>query len=161
RFGAKVAEALAKQAGIPFVEARNHFEANANRDGLVECSSHLRTIAVTLFSIANNIRWLGSGPRCGFYEIILPDRQPGSSIMPGKVNPVMCEAMMQVCARVIGNDQTIAFSGATGGQFQLNIMMPVMGLAIIESAELLASSTKAFIEFCADEMSANRAACEK
>ncbi len=87
---------LAKETGIPFVEAKNHFEANANRDGLVECSGQLRTIAVTLFSIANNIRWLGSGPRCGFYEIMLPDRQPGSSIMPGKVNPVMCESMMQV-----------------------------------------------------------------
>ena len=117
---------------------------------------------VTLFSIANNIRWLGSGPRCGFYEIMLPDRQPGSSIMPGKVNPVMCESMMQVCARVMGNDQTIAFSGATGGQFQLNIMMPVMGLAAIESVELLASCTDAFVEFCALEMEANRApACEK
>ncbi|MBI3410808.1 MAG: class II fumarate hydratase [Planctomycetes bacterium] len=161
RFGAKVAEALAKETSIPFIEARNHFEANASRDGLVECSGQLRNIAVSLFSIANNIRWLGSGPRCGFYEITLPDRQPGSSIMPGKVNPVMCEAMMQVCARVIGNDQTIAFSGAAGGQFQLNIMMPVMGLAIIESAELLASCTKAFIEFCAEEMAANRAACEK
>ncbi len=139
----------------------NHFEANANRDGLVECSGQLRSIAVSLFSIANNIRWLGSGPRCGFYEIMLPDRQPGSSIMPGKVNPVMCESMMQVCARVMGNDQTIAFSGATGGQFQLNIMMPVMGLAALESVQLLASCTQAFVDFCALEMEANRTACEK
>src|SRR5262249_11366491 len=123
KFGAKVAEALARETGVPYVEARNHFEANANRDGLVECSSELRTIAVSLFSVSNNIRWLGSGPRCGFYEIMLPDRQPGSSIMPGKVNPVLCESMMQVCARVLGNDQTIAFAGATGGQFELNIMM--------------------------------------
>lgn len=160
-FGRRVAEALAKETQVPFVEASNHFEANANRDGLVECSGQLRAIAVSLFSIANNIRWLGSGPRCGFYEIILPDRQPGSSIMPGKVNPVMSESMMQVCARVIGNDQTIAFSGATGGQFELNIMMPVMGLAAIESAELLASSANAFVEFCANEMEANRDACEK
>jgi fumarate hydratase class II len=161
RFGARVAEVLAKETGIAFVEAKNHFDANANRDGLVECSGQLRAIAVSLFSIANNIRWLGSGPRCGFYEVMLPDRQPGSSIMPGKVNPVMCESMMQVCARVIGNDQTIAFSGATGGQFQLNIMMPVMGLAAIESVELLASCTNAFVDFCAVEMEANRAACEK
>jgi fumarate hydratase class II len=161
QFGAKVAEVLAKETGILFVEAANHFEANAARDGLVECSGLLRSIAVTLFSVANNIRWLGSGPRCGFYEIMLPDRQPGSSIMPGKVNPVMCESMMQVCARVIGNDQTIAFSGATGGQFELNIMMPVMGLTAIESVELLASCTNAFVEFCALEMEANRAACEK
>ena len=149
-----------EETDIPFVEAKNHFEANANRDGLVECSGLLRTIAVSLFSIANNIRWLGSGPRCGFYEIMLPDRQPGSSIMPGKVNPVMCESMMQVCARVIGNDQTVAFSGATGGQFQLNIMMPVMGLALLESAELLASCTNAFVEFCAEEMEANADACQ-
>src|SRR4029077_4955130 len=114
-----------------------------------------------LFAVANNIRWLGSGPRCGFYEIMLPDRQPGSSIMPGKVNPVLCESMMQACARVIGNDQTIAFSGATGGQFELNIMMPVMCLGVIESIDLLSASVKAFIDFCALEMEANRQACEK
>jgi fumarate hydratase class II len=161
RFGAKVAEVLARETGIPFAEAANHFEANANRDGVVECSGLLRTIAVSLFSIANNIRWLASGPRCGFYEVMLPDRQPGSSIMPGKVNPVMCESLMQVCARVIGNDQTIAWSGATGGQFELNIMMPVMGLATIESVELLASCVNAFVEFCAQEMEANPAGCEQ
>ena len=160
-FGEKVAEVLARETGVPFCEALNHFEANANRDGLVECSGQLRSIAVSLFSIANNIRWLGAGPRCGVYEIILPDLQPGSSIMPGKVNPVMCESMMQACARVIGNDQCMAFAGATGGQFELNIMMPVMGLAVIESVDLLSASVKAFIEFCALEMEANRAACEK
>jgi fumarate hydratase, class II len=160
RFGAKVAEHLHKETGIPFVEAKNHFEGNANRDGLVESSGLLRSIAVSLFSIANNIRWLGSGPRCGFYEVMLPDRQPGSSIMPGKVNPVMCESMMQVCARVIGNDQAIAFSGASGGQFQLNIMMPVMGLAALESVQLLAGCTKAFVDFCALEMEANAEACQ-
>jgi fumarate hydratase class II len=160
-FGRRVAQALAQETGVPFVEAKNHFEANANRDGLVECSGQLRASAVSLFSIANNIRWLGSGPRCGFYEVILPDRQPGSSIMPGKVNPVLCESMMQVCARVLGNDQTVAFSGATGGQFELNIMMPVMGLATIESVTLLASCTNAFVDFCAEEMAANRESCEK
>jgi fumarate hydratase class II len=160
KFGAKVAEHLHKETGIPFIEAKNHFEGNANRDGLVECSGQLRTIAVSLFSIANNIRWLGSGPRCGFYEVMLPDRQPGSSIMPGKVNPVMCESMMQVCARVMGNDQTIAFSGATGGQFQLNIMMPVMGLVALESVQLLAACTYAFVDFCALEMEANVEACQ-
>jgi len=160
-FGAKVAEVLARETGVPFVEARNHFEANANRDGLVECSGQLRAIAVTLFSVANNIRWLGSGPRCGFYEIMLPDRQPGSSIMPGKVNPVMCESLMQVAARVIGNDQTLTYAGATGGQFELNIMMPVMGLAALESVELLASCVQAFVDFCALEMEANRQQCEK
>ena len=159
-FGRRVAAALAQETGIPFMEAKDHFEANAQRDGLVDCHGGLRTIAVTLFNIANNIRWLGSGPRCGFYEIKLPDRQPGSSIMPGKVNPVMCESLMQVCARVIGNDQVIAFSGATGGQFQLNIMMPVMGQTTLESIKLLSSATRAFIEFCAVEMEANLEACE-
>ena len=159
-FGKRVAKALADETQIPFIEAVNHFEANAQRDGLVECSGDMRAIAVTLFNIANNIRWLSSGPRCGFYEIKLPDRQPGSSIMPGKVNPVMCESMMQVCAWVMGHDQTIAFSGATGGQFQLNIMMPVMGMAALESITLLASATRAFVDFCAAEMEANPEACE-
>jgi fumarate hydratase class II len=160
QFGAKVAEYLNKETGIPFIEAKDHFEGNANRDGLVECSGLIRTIAVSLFSVANNIRWLGSGPRCGFYELMLPDRQPGSSIMPGKVNPVMCESMMQVCARVLGNDQTLVFSGASGSQFQLNIMMPVMGLASLESIQLLASCSAAFVEFCAVEMEANVEACQ-
>jgi fumarate hydratase class II len=121
----------------------------------------LRSVAVTLFSIANNLRWVGSGPRCGFYEVMLPDRQPGSSIMPGKVNPVMCESMMQVAARVIGNDQTIAYAGAGGGQFELNIMMPVMGMAALESVELLASCTNAFVDFCALDMEANAQQCER
>ena len=161
KFGAKVAEVLAQETGVPFVEATNHFEANANRDGLVECSGQLRSIAVSLFSIANNIRWLGSGPRCGFFEVILPDRQPGSSIMPGKVNPVMCEAMMQVCARVMGNDQCLAFSGATGGQFELNIMMPVMGLAILESIQLLASCTAGLCRLLRPGNGSQPAACEK
>jgi fumarate hydratase class II len=161
QFGKRVAEVLARETGIPFVEARNHFEANASRDGLVECSGLLRSIAVALFEVANNIRWLGSGPRCGFYEVMLPDRQPGSSIMPGKVNPVMCESLMQVAARVIGNDQATAFAGATGGQFELNIMMPVMGLAVLESVQLLASAVNAFVDFCALEMEANRAQCER
>ncbi len=159
-FGTRVAAELTKLTGIPFTEAANHFEANAQRDALVECHGQLRTIAMTLFNVSNNIRWLGSGPRCGFYELKLPDRQPGSSIMPGKVNPVMCESMMQVAARVLGNDQTVTFSGATGGQFQLNIMMPVMGHATLESCQLLAKATEAFVEFCAAEMEANPEACE-
>jgi fumarate hydratase class II len=159
-FGRRVAEQLAKETGIAFVEAADHFEANAQRDALVECHGQLRTIAVTLFNVANNIRWLGSGPRCGFYEIELPDRQPGSSIMPGKVNPVMCESMMQVATRVMGNDQTMAISGAAGGQFQLNIMMPVMGHAALESVRLMASVCRAFVEFCVADMQANEEACE-
>ena len=141
-FGRRVCEILAKETGIPFVEAANHFEANAQRDGLVECHGQLRTIASTLFNVANNIRWLASGPRCGFHEIKLPDRQPGSSIMPGKVNPVLCESVMQVAARVLGNDQTIVLCGAAGGQFQLNVMMPVMADAVLESIRLLANATE-------------------
>ena len=159
-FGRRVSEALARETGLAFVEAANHFEANAQRDGLVACHGHLRTIATTLFNVANNVRWLGSGPRCGFFEIILPDRQPGSSIMPGKVNPVMCESLMQVAARVLGNDQTLTLSGAAGGQFQLNIMMPVMGHATLESIRLLAAATRAFVEFCAEGLEANPQACE-
>ncbi len=159
-FGHRVAAVLAEETNIALVEAANHFEANAQRDGLVECHGQLRTIATTLFNVANNLRWLSSGPRCGFYEVMLPDRQPGSSIMPGKVNPVMCESLMQVCARVMGNDQTVAISGAAGGQFQLNIMMPVMGHATLESIHLLAAATQAFVDFCAVEMQANVAACE-
>ncbi len=159
-FGRRVAEVLASEMEIEFIEAVNHFEANAQRDGLVECHGQLRAIANTLFNVSNNIRWLGSGPRCGFYEVQLPSRQPGSSIMPGKVNPVMCESMMQVAARVFGNDQTVAMSGATGGQFQLNIMMPVMGHATLESITLMAAATRAFVDFCAEGLEANPEKCE-
>lgn len=159
-FGRRVAELLARESGIPFREAINHFEAHAQRDGLVECHGQLRTVAVTLMNVANNLRWLGSGPRCGFYEIQLPDLQPGSSIMPGKVNPVMSESLMQVAARVMGNDQTITISGAAGGQFQLNIMMPVMGYTVLESIRLLANGTKAFTEKCLEGLEANPEACE-
>lgn len=159
-FGRRVANVLAEETGIPFTEAVNHFEANAQRDALVSCHGQLRTIANTLFNVSNNIRWLSSGPRCGFYEIKVPDRQPGSSIMPGKVNPVMCESMMQVAARVLGNDTTVAMGGATGGNFQLNIMMPVMGHATLESVQLLASVTRAFVDFCAEEMEANPETCD-
>jgi fumarate hydratase class II len=159
-FGRRVAAVLADETGISFVEAVDHFEANAQRDALVDCHGSLRTIASTLFNVANNIRWLGSGPRCGFYELKLPSRQPGSSIMPGKVNPVMCESMMQVAARVIGNDQTMTVSGAAGGQFQLNIMMPVMGHAALESIRLMAAASRAFVDFCAEGLEANVEACE-
>lgn len=157
--GGRVSKSLADQTGIPFIEAVNHFEANAQRDGLVDCHGHLKTIASTLFNVSNNIRWLSAGPRCGFNEVILPTRQPGSSIMPGKINPVMCESMMQLTARVMGNDQTLTICGATGGQFQLNIMMPVMGHTTLESIALLASGTEAFIDFCAAEMEAHEEAC--
>ncbi len=159
-FGSRVAAALAAETGLGFIEAVNHFEANAQRDGLVQCHGELKTIATTLFNVANNIRWLGSGPRCGFFEVILPDRQPGSSIMPGKVNPVMCESLMQATARVLGNDQTITICGAAGGNFQLNIMMPVMGQTTLESIQLMTGGVNAFIEFCMIGLEANPVACE-
>lgn len=159
-FGRRVSAILAEETGIPLIEAKDHFEANAQRDGLVHCSGLIRTVAVTLFNVSNNIRILGSGPRCGYAEIQMPSRQPGSSIMPGKVNPVMCESMMQVAARVMGNDQTVAFSGATGGQFQLNIMMPIMAQAVLESIQLLASTVHAFVEFCVEGLEPNVEACE-
>ena len=158
-FGARVAAALKERTGIPFVDAVNHFEANAQRDALVQSHGELKCIAQTLFNVSNNIRWLGSGPRCGFYEVKLPSRQPGSSIMPGKVNPVMCESMMQLTARVIGNDSVITLSGAAGGNFQLNIMMPVMAHTMMESIMLLASGADAFVEFCVAEMEANEEGC--
>jgi len=158
-FGRRVCELLARETGIPFVEAANHFEANAQRDALVECHGQLRTVASTLFNVANNIRWLASGPRCGFDEIRLPELQPGSSIMPGKVNPVLCESAMQAAARVLGNDATVAFCGAAGGQFQLNIMMPVMADALLESVRLLANATRTFTDLCVVGMEANVEAC--
>ncbi|MDD4268449.1 MAG: class II fumarate hydratase [Pirellulaceae bacterium] len=159
-FGARVARFLAARTGIPFVEAADHFEANAQRDGLVESHGQLRAVAVTLFNVANNIRWLGSGPRCGFQEIKIPDLQPGSSIMPGKVNPVMSESLMQAAARVIGNDQAIAVGGAAGGQFQLNIMMPMMGDVILESIRLLGGGVLAFAAKCLENLQPNPEACE-
>jgi fumarate hydratase class II len=159
-FGRRVSAVVADETGIGFIEAVDHFEANAQRDGLVECHGQLKTIAVTLMNVANNIRFLGSGPRCGYFEVKLPSRQPGSSIMPGKVNPVMCESAMQVAARVMGNDQVIAVSGATGGQFQLNIMMPVMGQTTLESISLLTGAINAFVDFCVEGLEANEEACE-
>ena len=159
-FGGRVAKVLAEELMIPFVDAADHFEANAQRDGLVECHGQLKAIATTLFNVANNIRWLGSGPRCGFYEVKIPDLQPGSSIMPGKVNPVMCESLMQVATRVMGNDGCLTVCGAGGGQFQLNIMMPVMGQTTLESISLLTGATNAFVDLCAEGLEANVEACE-
>lgn len=158
-FGDRVAKKLAEKTGISFVEAVDHFEANAQRDGLVACHAVLKTISVTLFSVANNIRWLASGPRCGFYEVILPELQPGSSIMPGKVNPVLCESLMQVAAHVIGHDAVVSFAGASGGQFQLNIMMPLLADTILESVRLLSGAVSVFAEKCLEEMEANEPQC--
>src|SRR5690606_13112442 len=140
-FGAAVAEALAKVTGLPVTEARNHFEAQASQDSVVEASGQLRTAAVALNKIANDVRWLGSGPRTGLAELALPDLQPGSSIMPGKVNPVICEATLQVVAQVIGNDAAVAFAGSQGN-FQLNVNLPVIARNVLESARLISAVSR-------------------
>jgi fumarate hydratase, class II len=153
-FAAEVIGIIADQTGLPLTEARNHFEAQGARDGLVEASGALKTIAVGLNKIANDIRWMGSGPRAGLGEIALPDLQPGSSIMPGKVNPVLCEAMTQVCAQVIGNDAAVTFSGSAGA-FELNVMLPVMARNVLESIRLLANISRVFADRCVDGITAN------
>jgi fumarate hydratase class II len=139
-FPEKVIAEIAESTGLPITEARNHFEAQANRDGLVEASGALRTIAVSLTKINNDLRWMSSGPNTGLGELHIPDLQPGSSIMPGKVNPVVPEAVLMVCARVIGNDATIAWAGASGS-FELNVQIPVMGTALLESIRLLSNAS--------------------
>lgn len=143
-FGGKVTEELKKLTGVEQLsEAKNHFEAQANRDGLVEFSGAMRSVAVSLYKIANDIRLMGSGPLAGFAEIHLPDLQPGSSIMPGKVNPVLCETATQVSAQVIGNDAAVAFGG-TQGQFELNVFIPMMARNVLESSRLLANTARQF-----------------
>jgi fumarate hydratase, class II len=132
---------LAKETGLPITEARDHFEAQGARDGLVEASGALKVLAVSLTKINNDLRWMGSGPNTGLAEINIPDLQPGSSIMPGKVNPVVPEAVLMVCARVIGNDATVTWAGASGS-FELNVAIPVMGNALLESIRLLANSMR-------------------
>lgn len=140
-FPQKVLEILVADTELPITEAQDHFEAQANRDALVEASGALRTVAVSLTKINNDLRWMGSGPNTGLGELHIPDLQPGSSIMPGKVNPVVPEAVLMVCARVIGNDSTIAWAGASGA-FELNVAIPVMGTALLESIRLLANSVR-------------------
>ena len=140
-FSKKVIAELAKATSLPITEAEDHFEAQGARDGLVEASGALRVIAVSLTKICNDIRWMGSGPNAGLGELHIPDLQPGSSIMPGKVNPVVPEAVLMVCARVIGNDHTVAWAGATGN-FELNVAIPVMGTSLLESIRLLTNSTR-------------------
>ena len=140
-FSARVIALLAEYADLPLTEARNHFEAQSSRDGLVELSGVLRTIAVGLTKICNDLRWMGSGPNTGLGEIRIPDLQPGSSIMPGKVNPVIPEAVLMVCSRVIGNDATVAWAGASGA-FELNVQIPVMALGTLESLRLLSTSSR-------------------
>lgn len=149
---------IAEKTGLPFHEAQDHFEAQSAKDALVEVSGQIKTIATSLFKIANDIRWLGSGPQCAIGEISLPATQPGSSIMPGKVNPVICESLMQVCARVIGNDATVTWCAANGN-FELNVMMPALAAALLESIQLLTSAGALFRTRCVDGLVANTERC--
>lgn len=153
-FPQKVIELIVADTELPITEAKDHFEAQANRDGLVEASGALRTIAVSLTKINNDLRWMGSGPNTGLGELHIPDLQPGSSIMPGKVNPVVPEATLMVCARVIGNDATVAWAGASGS-FELNVAIPVMGTAVLESIRLLANTTRILADKTIDGLEAN------
>ncbi|MGO1439059.1 MAG: class II fumarate hydratase [Brevibacterium yomogidense] len=153
-FSARVVELLAEQTGLPITEARNHFEAQANRDGLVEVSGQLRTIAYGFMKINNDLRWMGSGPNTGLGELQIPDLQPGSSIMPGKVNPVICEAAIQAAAQVIGNDTTVSLS-STNGAFELNVGIPVMAANLLESVRLLANTSRVMAEKMIDGLTAN------
>ncbi|MGH9139214.1 MAG: class II fumarate hydratase [Acidimicrobiales bacterium] len=159
-FAAAVVARLAKDTKLPLSEAGDHLAANASRDALVEASGHLRTAAVALTKIAEDIRWMGSGPSTGLGELHLPDLQPGSSIMPGKVNPVLCEAVLQVAAQVIGNDAAVAWSGARGN-FELNVMLPVLARNLLESIDLLANVARLFADRCVDGIEADEAQCRR
>ncbi|MFJ6842661.1 class II fumarate hydratase [Streptomyces griseoluteus] len=154
-FSAAVIEEVARATGLPFTEARDHFEAQGARDGIVETSGQLRTVAIGLTKIANDLRWMSSGPRTGLAEIRLPDLQPGSSIMPGKVNPVVPEAVLMVAAQVVGNDATIATAGAAGN-FELNVMLPVMAKNVLESVRLLANASRLLADRTVDGITADR-----
>jgi fumarate hydratase class II len=158
-FAAKVIEKLAADLSLPLTEARDHFAAQSARDALVEASGQLRTVAVALMKIANDLRWMGSGPRTGLAEIFLPDLQPGSSIMPGKVNPVIPEAVTQVATQVIGNDAAVAFAGSQGA-FELNVFLPVMARNLLESIRLLANVSTVLRDKCIDGIKANEERCK-
>ena len=159
-FSAAVIAEVAAATGLPLTEARDHFEAQGARDGLVEASGQLRTIAVGLYKISNDLRWMGSGPRAGLGEVALPDLQPGSSIMPGKVNPVIPEATCMVVAQVVGNDAAVAFAGAAGN-FELNVMLPVMARNLLESIRLLTNVSRLLADRCIDGIVADDARCRE
>ena len=159
KFAGKVMAIISKETGCAFQEAVNHFEGQSAQDSLVEASGELRTLAVSLMKIANDIRWLGSGPRCGLGEINLPETQPGSSIMPGKVNPVIAESVTMVCAQVIGNDVTITVGGQAAN-FELIVMLPVMAYNLLQSIELLATASTNFAVKCITGIKANEERCK-
>lgn len=160
QFAEKAAQRIARITGKPFVTAENKFEALAAHDAVVEFSGVLKTIAASLMKIANDIRWLGSGPRCGIGEIILPANEPGSSIMPGKVNPTQCEAVTMVCVQVMGNDAAINFAGASGN-FELNVFKPVMIYNLLQSIRLIADACGSFTDHCVSGIAANKKNIEK
>ncbi|MGH9848716.1 MAG: class II fumarate hydratase, partial [Blastocatellia bacterium] len=160
RFAVTAAGKIAEITGYPFVSARNKFEALASHDALVEMSGVLKTLAASLMKIANDIRWLGSGPRCGIGELNLPENEPGSSIMPGKVNPTQAEAMMMVCAQVFGNDVAINFGGA-GGNLELNVFKPMIIHNVLQSIRLLADACESFADKCISGLTANRETINK
>lgn len=153
-WGEKVAENMAKITGLPFVTAPNKFEALAAHDAMVEISGALKTVAASLFKIANDIRFLGSGPRCGLGELILPENEPGSSIMPGKVNPTQCEAITQVCAHVFGNDAAVGFAGSQG-HFELNVYKPMIAYNVLQSMQLLGDASATFSDNCVEGIQAD------
>ena len=159
-FAASIIAQLAADMDLPLTEARDHFEAQSSRDALVEGSGQLKTIAVGLVKIANDLRWMGSGPRTGLGEIQLPDLQPGSSIMPGKVNPVIPEAVIQVAAQVIGNDAAVTFAGTTG-VFELNVTLPLMARNVLESIRLLTNVSRILADRCVDGIVANVDRCRE
>jgi fumarate hydratase class II len=153
-WGEKVAANMAEITGLPFITAPNKFEALAAHDAMVEMSGALKTVAASLFKIANDIRLLGSGPRCGLGELMLPENEPGSSIMPGKVNPTQCEALTQVCAHVFGNDAAVGFAGSQG-HFELNVYKPMMAYNVLQSMQLLGDASVAFTDNCVDGIEAD------
>jgi fumarate hydratase class II len=160
-FARRVCDIINHETHESFHEAANHFEAQHAKDAIVGCAGMLKTVAISLAKIANDIRWLGSGPRCGIGELSLPATQPGSSIMPGKVNPVICESVMQVCAQVVGADAAITYAAATLGHFELHVGMPVMTHNLLESIRLLTSVCHVFVDKCIDDLQANRQRCEE
>jgi len=157
-FAPKIIAIISEEIGVPLRQAPNLFEALSARDGLVEASGALRSAAASLTKVANDIRWLGSGPRCGIGEILLPDLQPGSSIMPGKVNPVMSEMLLMICAQVVGNDATIGWGGAAGN-FELNVMIPVMAYNLLHSIGILAAGSRLFASRCVEGIEPNEERC--
>jgi fumarate hydratase class II len=159
-FAPAVIKRLAQETGLPLTEARDHFAAHSSRDSLVEASGHLRTLAVALIKIANDLRWMGSGPTAGLAEIRIPDLQPGSSIMPGKVNPVIPEAVTQIGAQVMGNDAAVAF-GASQGAFELNVFLPVIASNLLDSIRLLANGARLFADRCIAGIEADEEQCRR